>query len=113
MSKCTTQKKKTNDIETVYVKPSFEYLTTASAVLMEYYAHCELRSYIKKDWEKEDSKWGKQCDFLYGKYEKLQKEEENRRNKSKSEKVSKKLEALKNVPDYSDTVLLKKLKKRH
>ena len=110
MSKCTTQKKKTNDIETVYVKPSFEYLTTASAVLMEYYAHCELRSYIKKDWEKEDSKWGKQCDYLYEKYETLHNEEERSR-KSKSEKTAKKLEALK--PDYSDTVLLKKLKKRH
>jgi hypothetical protein len=96
-------------METIYIKPAFEYLKTASEVLMEYYAHCELRDYIRKDWKKEDSKWEKQCNYLYEKYETLCREEIE--EKSKSAKISKKLEKLKKVtPDYSDTVLLKKLR---
>ena len=78
---------------------------------MEYYAHCDLRSYIREDWEKTDAVWEKQCNYLYEKYETLSKEEARKREESKSAKVAKKLEALKRAtPDYSDTVLLKKIK---
>lgn len=78
---------------------------------MEYYAYCELRDYAKEDWVEIDKKYEKQCNFLYSKYETLQKEEKRIVEHSKSAKVSKKLEQMKDKVDYSDTILLKKLKK--
>ena len=44
-------------------------------------------------------------------YETLHKEEKRREEHSKSAKLAKKLEQIKTKVDYSDTVLLKKLKK--
>ena len=93
-------------METVYEKKE-----KASDVLMEYYAYCELRGFCRDDWELQDEKYKKQCNFLYSKYQTLHEEEEKRRKHSKSAKLAKKLEELKIKPDYSDTVLLKKLKK--
>ena len=94
-------------METVYEKKE-----SASAVLMEYYAYCELRKFVQDDWEKEDTKYEKQCEFLYSKYEELHKKENHKLEQSKSTKVAKKLEDIKDKPDYSDTVLLKKLRKK-
>ena len=94
-------------METIYEKKE-----KASDVLMEYYAYCELRGYIREDWEKEDNKFKNQCENLYSKYETLHEEESRREESSKSAKVSKKLEQIKIKPDYSDTVLLKKLRKK-
>jgi lipocalin len=79
---------------------------------MEYYAYCELRDFAKDDWTEIDQKYEKQCKFLYTKYERLHEEEIRREEHSKSAKVAKKLETLKEKPDYSDTVLLKKLQKK-
>ena len=80
---------------------------------MEYYAYCELRDFAKDDWTVIDEKYEKQCKFLYSKYERLHEEETlTKRQNSKSAKVEKKLEDIKNKPDYSDTILLKKLKKK-
>ena len=93
-------------METVYEKKEL-----ASQVLMEYYAYCELRKYVREDWEKEDEKYKKQCNFLYSKYETLHDEEERREKASKSAKVARRLEELKYKPDYGDTILLKKLNK--
>ena len=92
-------------METIYEK-----VERASNVLMEYYAYCELRDYAKDDWTEIDQKYEKQCNFLYNKYRTLCEEERRREEHSKSAKVAKKLETLK--PDYSDTVLLKKLQKK-
>ena len=97
-------------METIY-----ERKTLAREVLMEYYAYCELREFIRDDWEKEDKKWKKQCDNLYDKYEQLHEEERKREEHSKSGKLAKKLEALKKKDaDYKsgleNTVLLKRLK---
>jgi len=93
-------------METIYEK-----VERASNVLMEYYAYCELRDYAKKDWVEIDKKYEKQCNFLYSKYETLQKEEKRIAEHSKSAKLAKKLEQIKTKVDYSDTVILKKLKK--
>ena len=93
-------------METIYEKKRKSH-----EVLIEYYAYHDLRSILKKEWETEDQRFQKHCDKLYSEYEKL-KAEEKRIEKSKSAKIEKKLEALKKIkPDYSDTVLLKKLKK--
>ena len=94
-------------METVYKKAE-----RASNVLMEYYAYCELRGYARDDLIEIDKKYEKQCNFLYSKYETLHEEESRREESSKSAKVSKKLEQIKIKPDYSDTVLLKKLRKK-
>ncbi len=93
-------------METVYEK-----VERASNVLMEYYAYCELRGYARDDWTEIDKKYEKQCNFLYSMYETLHKEEKRREEHSKSAKLAKKLEQIKTKVDYSDTVLLKKLKK--
>jgi len=97
-------------METIYQKK-----VQAHDILIEYYAYCELRGYVRDDWEKEDEKWKKQCDKLYDKYEQLHKEERDREERSKSGKLAKKLEALKKKDvDYKsgleDTILLKRLK---
>ncbi len=92
-------------METIY-----EEKEKASNVLMEYYAYCELRDYAKDDWTEIDEKYKKQCNFLYNKYETLYKEERRIEEHSKSAKLAKKLERIKTKVDYSETVLLKKLK---
>ena len=89
----------------------------ASNVLMEYYAYCELRDFAREDWEKEDGKFKKQCNFLYSKYETLHEEEEERAKNSKSVRVARRLEKIKQgKDDYSETVvtttLLKKIQKK-
>ena len=92
-------------METLYEKKQ-----RASDILMEYYAYCELRGYAREDWVEIDKKYEKQCNFLYSKYETLRKEEKRIAEHSKSAKLAKKLEQIKTKVDYSETVLLKKLK---
>jgi len=99
-------------METLYEKKQ-----RASDILMEYYAYCELRDYVRKDWEVEDLKYKKQCNFLYSRYETLHEEEEKRIKHSKSTRVARKLEEIKQGKDdyveaVETTTLLKRIQKK-
>ena len=94
-------------METVYekYKPSLE-------ILLEYHWYQDHRELIRQEWLHEDGKFERHCESLYQAYKKAY-EHEQKLKKSKSEKIAKKLENLRKIkPDYSETVLLKKLKQK-
>jgi hypothetical protein len=77
-------------LETIYQK-----YRPAHEILIEYYAYCELRKFIREDWEKEDNKWNNQCNKLWSEYEESSAKERDREENSKSAKIAKKLETMK------------------
>ena len=77
---------------------------------MEYYWYCDHRSMIEDEWRIEDQKYKNHCDSLYKKYIQTVALEKRIKEDSKSAKVAQKLEKIK--ADYSDTILLKKLKNK-
>ena len=92
-------------METIYTKHR-----PAHEILMEYYWYCDHRSMIEDEWRLEDQKYKNHCDSLYKKYIQTVALEKRIKEDSKSAKVAQKLEKIK--ADYSDTILLKKLKNK-
>ena len=92
-------------IETVYGK-----YRPAHEILIEYYAYCELRRFIRDDWEKEDSKFKTQCDKLYEEYETAAARGRKRDKNSKSARIAKKLETMKITEDLVAKIKLRNSK---
>ena len=92
-------------LQTVYEK-----YRPASDILMEYYAYCEIRGFIRDDWEKEDSKFKTQCDKLYEEYEASAAKEKDREENSKSVRIAKKLETMKMTEDLVAKIKLRNSK---
>ena len=98
-------------METVYEK-----YRPAHEILMEYYWYCDHRSMIEDEWKEEDDIYKNHCDRLYEEYEKARAQEKRLAESSKSARVAKRLEEIKQgTKDFEEeidsTALLKKIKK--